>query len=206
MVNLNRNPVITALIILVGLLTVTPVAEAHKVNMFAYVEGNDIFIEGYFSDGRKAINAAVTAVDAAGNVLASGTTDHEGQLSIPIPARTDLRLVLNAGMGHQTEYTIYADELGGTSDDSRSTGAAEQVKDDSGSPGEPKRTTAPPANTSDIEIMVERSVGRALRPVMRNISEMRNEKELGAIVGGIGYIFGVLGIYYYIKARRLSGK
>ena len=54
--------------------------------------------------------------------------------------------------------------------------------------------------------MVERSVGRALRPVMRNISEMRNEKELGAIVGGIGYIFGVLGIYYYIKARRLSGK
>ena len=67
MVNLNRNPVITALIILVGLLTVTPVAEAHKVNMFAYVEGNDIFIEGYFSDGRKAINAAVTAarMDAA---------------------------------------------------------------------------------------------------------------------------------------------
>ena len=207
----SKHPVLTALIALAGLLTVSTVAEAHKVNMFAYVEGNDIFIEGYFSDGKKAIEADVTAVDTAGNVVATGKTDGEGQLTIPIPLRTDLRLVLNAGMGHQTDYTIYADELGGqASNDSRMVGAPEQMpaadQSDIGTTEELQPMTKPSANINDFETAVERGVSRALRPVMRNISEMRNEKELGAIVGGIGYIFGVLGIYYYIKARRMSGK
>ena len=41
-----------------------------------------------------------------------------------------------------------------------------------------------------------------MRPVMRNISEMREEKSLAEIVGGIGFIFGLMGIYFYLKARK----
>ena len=40
-----------------GLTTTT---YAHKVNVFAYVEGDQIYIQGYFSDGHMAKNSEVT--------------------------------------------------------------------------------------------------------------------------------------------------
>ena len=46
-------------------LLMSPTAFAHKLNMFAYVEGDEIFAEGYFTDGKKAKNSTITVFDAA---------------------------------------------------------------------------------------------------------------------------------------------
>src|SRR3990172_285887 len=48
---------------------------AHKVQMFAHVEGSKVFVEGYFADGKKAKNSEVTVFDnKSGERLLGGKT------------------------------------------------------------------------------------------------------------------------------------
>lgn len=205
-IGVSRHP--ASLLMLIVTLTFVSAAHAHKVNMFAYVEGDSIFIEGYFADGKKAAQSQVTLMDSSGRTLATAVTDAEGQLTLPVATKDNLRIVLNAGMGHQTEYTIFANELAGASDTppavtSDTPGPAIASDVPATADAAPMSGTLP--TDAALEAAVERAVGQAIKPLMRTISEMREEKELGAIVGGIGYIFGILGIFFYLKARRSGG-
>src|SRR4030067_2021997 len=74
---------------------------AHKVQMFAYPEGDTVFVEGYFADGKRPKKSEVVVYDSGGEVLFSGGTDEEGKVSFKIPRKTDLRITLNAGMGEK---------------------------------------------------------------------------------------------------------
>jgi len=91
-------------------------AFAHKVNIFAYVEGDKVYTESYFNDGKKCIDSKIEVFDNQGNKLLEGLTDKEGMFSFKIPLedgiKGDLKLVLTASMGHRAEYIIRADELG----------------------------------------------------------------------------------------------
>ena len=199
--------VCTVLIGIATLMSYSGTVYAHKVNMFAYSEGSDIFIEGYFSDGHKAQNSIVTVYAPDGKQLLQGTTDDKGQFSFPIPEKTDLRIVLNAGMGHRTEYVIKASEI---SDDiamspiaSTDSVAATEAMTNT---GDESSTTSDRVSNKELKIMIERAVGQSIKPLMREVSEMKEERSLGTIVGGIGYIFGVLGIIFYIMARKETSR
>ena len=200
-----RQYYVLASLIAVILLPISRDAYAHKVNMFAYAEGANIFVEGFFSDGKTAKNSVVTVFDAKdkNKELLSGTTNDEGQFifPIPIPQKTTMRIVLNAGMGHQTEYLLAANELTGEGGPNTS----EKIENDTGkSDGSSAEADNAPdhSNNPELNRLIENAVGKAIKPVMRSISEMREERSLANIVGGIGYIFGILGIFFYIKARK----
>lgn len=188
---------LTGTLLLVFIFPGTQDAYAHKVNMFAYVDGNDIYLEGYFSDGHRARNSTVTVYDANEKELLKGTTNEDGQFSFPIPEIADLRIVLNAGLGHQTEYVLLADELSDERDNETGTNVVNNEV-------ATRATSSSDSAVSNTELnqIVERAVGQAIKPLMRSVSEMREERSLGTIVGGIGYIFGVLGIVFYLKARK----
>ena len=51
---------------------------AHKVNIFAYVEGKKIYTESYFNDGKKCVDSKIEVFDNQGNILLEGLTDQEG--------------------------------------------------------------------------------------------------------------------------------
>ena len=85
-------------------------ALAHKVTIFAYIEGDTVYSESYFSDGRPAIAATVTVADAQGKQLLHGVTDAKGHYNFPAPAKTDLRLTLDASMGHRASFILKMDE------------------------------------------------------------------------------------------------
>ena len=182
---------------------------AHKVNMFAYGEGEQVFLEGYYADGKKAQNSAVLVVDSEGKQVAQGVTSSEGQYSFIYPKGTDLLITLDAGMGHKTEYRITESELNDEEvddeevDDEKPTSNVETVLaiDES--------TTDTPGfalNENHIRMEVERAVGKAIKPLMREVSEMREEKSFAEIIGGIGFIFGILGAFMYYKARKIEQK
>lgn len=187
---------------------ITPTAFAHKLNMFAYVEGNEIFVEGYFTDGKKAKNSEVTVFDASDSELLRGTSDDDGQFSFAIPQQSDMRITVNAGMGHQTEYSLLKDEL---QDEPASDMIDATIAPTL--PAKAARTTAQPdgpltpvtavsLDNSVLRSEVERAVGKAIKPLMRELSTLRAEKSLADIIGGIGFIFGLLGIAMYFKARK----
>lgn len=189
------------------LLLITPAAFAHKLNMFAYVEGDKIFAEGYFTDGKKAKNSGVTVYDPTNNELLTGTTDGDGQFSFAIPQQSDLRITVNAGMGHQAEYVLLKSELSEEADAATPVvEPAATIAADSASQQNPDGPLTPVTTVkldeAAVRVEVERAVGKAIKPLMRELSEMRAEKSFSDIVGGVGFIFGLLGVFMYFKARQ----
>ena len=97
---------------LVFLLLWTAPCFAHKVNLFAYVEGETVYVEGYFPDGRAVANGKIEVFDASKTLLLEGHTDSEGLFHFLIPKHDSLSIVLDASMGHKTTYQINRQELG----------------------------------------------------------------------------------------------
>lgn len=89
----------------------TASVDAHRVNIFARVEGDTVHVESKFSGGRRVHTGKITVSDTAGTELLRGTTDENGQFSFKVPQKTDLKIVLEAGTGHRAEWTIPAAEF-----------------------------------------------------------------------------------------------
>ena len=166
-------------------------ALAHKVMIFAWVEGDTVFTESKFSGGKKAINAPVVIFDKYGKKLLEGKTDNKGEFSFKIPKVTDLRIVLNASMGHKAEWTLPESEI-------RESGDIMEKK----SAPEPSGSIAVGLSKEEVQKIVEDSLDKKLRPIVRMMTESKNTKpSLTEIIGGIGYIFGLMGVALYFKNR-----
>ncbi len=93
------------------ILTAAP-AMAHKVNIFAYVEGDTVFTESYFPDGKSVESGTIEVLNSAGEKILTGTTDKEGLFSFPLPQpKEDLTIVINATMGHKNSYLLKKSEM-----------------------------------------------------------------------------------------------
>ena len=209
----NRgSPSLACLFVLVsviGTLIAPSTARAHKVNLFAYVEGDTVITESYFSDGRKCRDSTIEVFDKHGKKLAEGKTDEEGRFSFRPPIRTDLVMRLTASMGHHAEYVVPASDL---SDKIPAGPAAEAVsaKGPARSPDEASDSLESPpvqhrASTEDIEQAVEKALSRQLAPIRRALEESRRERRFSDVVGGIGYIVGLMGLILYFRSRQRKG-
>ncbi len=84
---------------------------AHKVNLFAYVEGGRIYTESYFPDGRPVTGGQVELRDTTEELLASGTTDDQGLYDCKIPKVSDLTIHIIASMGHRNSFLLNKTEI-----------------------------------------------------------------------------------------------
>jgi nickel transport protein len=168
---------------------------AHKVNVFAWVEGDTVFVEGYFPGGKKSQDSLVEVFNPAGTKLLQGRTNEKGEFSFKIPERTDLTIVLTASMGHKNDFTVSAGDFGEvrSSPSSPMQSYAESAKD----------ASAQPADLSQLEGMIDRALDRKLAPVIKLIRDTRKEgPSITEVVGGIGYILGLFGLVMYFKSRK----
>lgn len=171
---------------------------AHKVNVFAYVEGEKIYTESYFNDGKKCIDSKIEVFDNQGNKLLEGLTDKEGEFSFEVPLEDEnLKIVLTASMGHRAEYSISADEIRG------SVGLIKEENE------EPVSIVFPETSSVDlkeIQSIIEDTLDEKLKPIMREIIEIKKSQEdrisPTEIIGGIGYIIGIFGIAAYFLSRK----
>jgi len=174
---------------------------AHKVNIFAYVEGEKIYTESYFNDGKKCINSKIEVFDNRGNILLEGLTDQEGMFSFETPSEEvidgDLKIVLTASMGHRAEYSISADEIRGFA------GLIKEENEESLSIVVPETSSV---DVKEIQSIIEDTLDEKLKPIMREIKEIKKSQEdkisPNEIIGGIGYIIGIFGIIAYFLSRK----
>lgn len=113
--NINENNLVKSIftLFLIGCLLFLriEVVEAHRVNVFAWVEGDTVHVESKFSGGKKVSAGTIIVTDPGGAELVRGTTNAEGEFSFKVPRKTDLKIVLLAGAGHRAEWTIPAAEI-----------------------------------------------------------------------------------------------
>lgn len=170
-------------------------ADAHRVMVFAYLEGEKVHVEGYFADGKKARDSLVEVFAKDGAKVLEGRTDENGLFTFPAPALPAIRIVLTASMGHRVECIL--------------DGAGDTLV-----PGGIKKETSgaalPPAEGAVIEdrirAIVSEELDRKLAPLAREVALLRERRtSLADIIGGIGYIVGLAGLFMYFKVRGKEG-
>nr|WP_319394976.1 hypothetical protein [uncultured Desulfobacter sp.] len=183
-------------------------ALAHKVTVFAWVEGDTVLGESKFSDGKKAQNAEIIVWDTNGNELLRTRTNKKGEFTFPIPEKTAMRIELIAGMGHKAEWTIPLEDLGEVSTDKS---APEEGIKPPATPAKPHSGQAAQTQTAvdpdQLEAIVEKAVTKALdkkiTPLTKMVADLAQQgPSMNEIIGGIGYIFGLMGVAVYFSSRK----
>ncbi len=211
-------------------------AWAHRVNIFAYVEGDKIMVDCSYSKSKRVNHGAITVKDAkTGAVLITGETDEQGRFSFTVPEeakarRADLVIHLTAGEGHDNEWEVKADEYlsqgaeaaAAPVPDKKGDQAAQPVATASQTPEKQASSlaapvTAPVAGPGTATAMasggtcdeaaiakaVEAAVETKIAPIRRIlIEEKEGGPKMTEIVGGIGWIFGLIGMAAYFRSRK----
>ena len=84
---------------------------AHGVYLFAWVEGDTVYVESKFSGGKKVKAGKIIVTDPRGTELLKGTKNENGEFSFTVPKKTDLKIVLLAGVAHRAEWTVPLAEI-----------------------------------------------------------------------------------------------
>lgn len=207
-------------------------AFAHKVSVFAYVEGETVRAEGYFVDGKPCANTRFEVFDASGAKVMQGTTSADGTFSFKAAKKSDYKLVVNAGEGHQAEYTVKASELPdikppappkpaekpaatekAPAPDAEKPKPAEKEATEKPKEPEAKKKSAPKAEEQQAEApraamdeeTIRRIVGEEIDKKIEPLKiALRRQAgpSAGEIAGVIGYIVGAAGLWQLAMSRK----
>jgi nickel transport protein len=160
---------------------------AHKIKIFAFQDGDEINGTVYFPGGGKAHNVKVLVFDEKDNQLGQVVTDENGKFSYLPKEKGEHVFITETLDGHKATFTVI------------SQGSAQpEDKKIKGAQTEAKIYNEPKINPGDIENIVSRQ----LAPLKRQMEEYEQNVRLRDIIGAIGYIFGIMGLWaLFIKQK-----
>jgi nickel transport protein len=196
--------IIPCAVVVACILSLSP-AHAHRVNVFCWVEGKTIHCQSSFAGGDPVQNGELSVRTQSGETLLSGKTDKQGKFSFSTPAadQGDLRVTVQAGMGHKGAWPIKSGEYipeneksGKSSGDKTQTGKEKPKKS---MPADAFST----ANADGLQAVVQNALQKELAPVKKELARLRQDRiTLQDILSGLGYILGLMGIALYFKAKK----
>lgn len=199
-----KHSIKTPILIVVFSLMFAPAAGAHKATIFAWSEGDTVYTQSKFSGGKPVKGGEVAVFDDDGTRLLDGRTNANGEFSFKVPAITDLNIVLSAGMGHQNSWLLTATELGKEPPKGAAHESLPSIPLVSGG----RHETVPPAvlpglTTQALEAIVARQLEQKLQPLTRMVAATQDKgPTVSDILGGIGYIVGLVGLGAYVRYRK----
>ena len=166
---------------------------AHKVYIYAWAEGDRVFTESFFPDGLRAAHSQIEVFDEHGNKLLTGKTDSQGMFSFKLPQKEDLKIVLRTPGGHRAEFNLKVEQ--------KPTGEDRQEGGHTRRP--PPIVEIPCMTEEEIRAVVEKVLDEKLRPVQKRLVEYQKRGPgVTEILGGIGYIIGLMGVAVYFSRRK----
>jgi len=188
-----------------ALLAVQDDALAHKLNVYAVAAGRSIRGEAYFSGGGRPKNLEVLVLGPAGEELGRTRTDEKGVFHFLATSRCDHTFVVETGDGHRAEHTVEADEL--PKDLPAPSGAASRPA------AAPSTATAPAATSPTTSPTTQEAIDQTLdallevlgRAVRKELEASEDRVRIRDVIGGIGYIFGAVGLVMLWKYRMKRG-
>ncbi len=181
------------ILVFVALLALSLPAEAHKLKVFAAVDGLSVHGYAFFIGGGRPEGSAWTARNAAGATIASGTTDAEGRFAFQLPASPagDVTVTVDTHEAHIASATLSA----------RTLGAA-----DAGTPppAQPVATQPSAGATDDARLaaLVAAAVERGTESLQERIEMMDSRLRFADILSGVFLIIGLVGIGLWARGRK----
>ncbi|GAB6280189.1 MAG: hypothetical protein STSR0007_02450 [Thermovirga sp.] len=175
-----------------------PVAYAHKVSIWAYVEGKVLEGQVYFPDGSPAKKTAVTLFDPAGKECGKTTTADDGTFSLMLPQGfTKGHLKAEASMGHMAEIEVTVESDNGEPEQEQTQESVASVQKDT--------AASSAASNDEIARVVRDEIRKELAPIKKDVARMAN-RGVGFqdVLGGLGYIIGIGSLMLLLKERRHS--
>ncbi len=199
------------------LLSMANVALAHRVVLFAWIQGDTIFTESLFPDGKKIAGGKIAVYDRDEALLISGKTDKTGKFSFKIPMQDCLKIVLDAGTGHRATWIFCEKDIQkacGADSNTRVVKFESPYKkqkalpetkpvDQSKASGENPAIEQTCPESQKIERIVEKALDKKLQPIMGMLIKLQYHGPTATdVFGGIGYIFGIMGIAAFFYSRK----
>ena len=168
----------------------------HRVNIFCWVEGNQVKCESRFTPGGPVKSGSVEVYSQqTGERLLTTRIDKNGRTVFDIPEAAkkhgwDLKVHCSAEMGHGNSWVVKADEF---------------ASDEKG--GFTVRAQGPlpekAMSSGALEKMFSRVLSDQLTPIKRDLAELKVRRiSFQDILGGLGYILGITGIVFYFLAGK----
>ncbi|MBD5539340.1 MAG: cobalamin biosynthesis protein CbiL [Desulfovibrio sp.] len=213
-------PAFLSLALLLSVLSMPADALAHRVNIFAWLEGENIVVECGFNRAAPVRGGLVTVYDATdGKELLQGRTNDRGVFvfAVPEPVRHahGLRIEINAGEGHVNDWTMTAAEINEARDLSHgflqpaqgTTASAPATAVTSVVPAPEAPAAHAPLTAPEVRAIVAESVNAGLAPIRRELAALSSPgPSVRDVVGGLGWIMGLVGIACWFLARRKQEK
>ena len=182
----SKKGLIIILVVVVVMFVVSP-SFAHKVMIFGWVEGDTVQTISKFNGGKRVQNAPVSVFDTDDTFILKGVTNTEGLFSFKRPDKDSLKIVLEASMGHKTTCLV----------ETKTDTAVESVVEQT----EVETIADSPCPEKNIEKIVGKALDRKIAKVLQLIRENDEKQSISEIIGGIGYILGLVGIALWFKSR-----
>ena len=177
-------------------LVVAQASYAHSLHLFAAPEGDAVKGRVYFPSGpAKKMTVKVFGPDDA--LLGETVSGEDGSFVWTPNQRCDLRFVAETVDGHRTEFIVHASELPGNLP---ATGPVAEPAPESVAPPMPPAENAAPTEVS-LQQLIEAEVSREVQPMRAQLDQLEHTTRLRDVLGGIGYIVGVAGLFAWFKSR-----
>lgn len=156
--------------------TTTQWAHGHGMHIFAAMESGVVRGTVTYSDDKPAIHIPVTISDPSSVVVHELETDDAGSFVFTPRALGTHTIVAQGSDGHREETTIEVDAIFRTS----------------------------PSSNANTQQLVEDAVGRQIVPLLEKIDSLERQTRMRDIIGGIGYILGVMGLIVFFRSAKGS--
>lgn len=179
-------------------------AFAHNVVGGVYADGFTIEGEAGFSNGSMANAGTIVKIsDESGTPLGEVTTNDEGYFVFTAKKRITHVFEVNMGAGHILKMQLPAEELPDALDSSQGNKESNTTSTQVASQPTNKATQVYPVTTLDA-LTLEKAIAKQIKPLRREIQGLKEKSGFRDIIGGVGYIFGLLGIVALLRERRLK--
>jgi nickel transport protein len=175
-------------------------ADAHKLKVFAAAVGPRIEGTVYFVGGGPARGALVTIETPDHSPISQTKTDDEGRFTITAARRIDHVIVVNAGDGHSSRFTLLARDL----PELLPAGADTAVARASEANPSAASTVSPASLPASLRDLVSEAVAQQILPLREEITASEDQIRIRDVLGGFGYILGLSGLALWLQARRVQ--
>ncbi len=198
-----------SIFILVSLFLCLQNVYGHRIDVFCYTEDNVIKCYSKFSTGTP-VRYGKYQVYIRKKLIYEGKSDDQGNFVYKIPKELlnnpkDLKIVCIAEMGHENYWIVKKEEY--ATNIQKEPSSDNDFFDEEEDLSKENKTTQTTHQASIDIIRLEKSIRKIiaseLSPIKLELVKLQEPKiDLRDILGGIGYIFGIMGIIMYFKSQK----